>query len=264
MASPSCRNRKSSKASRRCAAASLALRLREVSAAQGDDQGGQPLAGAHPLGKHLVDLADMGVHEGAHERAEGPLGQPLRRRVDGHEPPGVQPLVVPRLHPFPVLDLDGHLAAMGLDLAVQDEALPAREHPGEMAARSEEGGHRKAALVAQHGREGRPGARRRRADTHDHAGARAHVAGAQLAQRGETRPVLVADGDEEEGILNGLEILAREQRRAPRSDALDELQGRLRDRGRPRFASPARLCYTTDSSRRRVVDSPRSVHGPAM
>ena len=141
---------------------------------------------------------------------------------------------------------------------------PRVEGAGQVAAGPEERGHREAAVVAQHGREGRTGARRRRADAHDHAGAGAHVAGAQLAKRGETGPVLVADGDEEEGVLDGVEALARPATPPAGVRCPSRTAGASAGRGRPPFASPpASVLYNgfVPAARRR---RPRSVHGPAM
>ena len=211
----------------------LALRLGrgKVRAPHRLPQRREPASRPHRLGQRLLDLAPELLEDLPHQPPQRPLRQPFRRRVDGHQPAGVQVLVLAALDQLPVLRGDRELVAVAAHLAVQHQPLAPRQHPREIVPAREQRGRRVPALVPQQQRQRRPPpARRRRADAGDDARAGHRLAGAERAERREARPVLVPDGDEEERVADGLEPLAREQLRPLGADALEVLQRRAEPR----------------------------------
>ena len=117
-------------------------------------------------------------------------------------------LVLARLDDLVIGMLDRDRAPEPRDLSVQHEPLPAREHALEVG-RVEPDRRRVPCLVSQHHGERDAGpAPGRRAHTHDGAGARLRLARRERPERCQPRPILVAERDEEQGVLDGFEVQA--------------------------------------------------------
>jgi len=169
--------------------------------------GRSPGQRARGVGQDLGDLAGELVHDAPHERAQRALPEPLGERVDGHEAARVQALVLAALDDLPVRLLEHDRAPVARDPAVEDEALAALERAGQVAP-AEPARRGVAARVPQHDREGlarAPGRRRREADDRARAGRR--LARLERAERREPRAVLVAQRQEEQGVLDGAQAL---------------------------------------------------------
>jgi hypothetical protein len=121
----------------------------------------------------------------------------------------MQMLVFAAFDELPVLHGDGDLVPIAADLAVQHQALAAREHALQIVPPREQRRRRVAAVVAEEQGERRPPASRRWG-THagNHARARDRLADLQRAERREARAVLVPDGNEEQRIAHGRESLS--------------------------------------------------------
>ncbi len=199
----------------------------------------QPATHARGLGQRLLDGGAELLDHLPHQATQRALRQSFGRGVHRHETAGVQVLVVAALHQLPVLHGDGDLVAIAADLAVQHEALAARQHARQVVTTREQRRRRIPAFVAQEQRERRATASgRRRADAGDDAGAGRRLADAERRQRCEPRAIFVADGHEEQRVADGLESLSPQQLGALGSDALQELQWRGESGRRARLPGP--------------------------
>jgi hypothetical protein len=185
-----------------------------VHAGQRLGDGHQPSPPARALGQRLADIGGVALDEGVHHRAQRALVQSLGGGVHGHQRAGVDGLVVARLDELPVLHLQCDLVLEAGALAVQNQLLPALEQTREPAAAEDRRGAVAAGVAQQQHQRHAGAARRGRTDTGDDSGARDHLADLDRAQRGEACAVLVADRQEEERVLDGLQALLGEQLRA--------------------------------------------------
>src|SRR5881628_1723820 len=199
------------------------------------------------------------------ERARHALGELLDRRlrdaphrpgvhrgrllVDGHDARQRGRVLVGAedLH-LGVDDALGTAAERRLDPAVHDEALPLAQAAAEVRDLVEPDEEEEPVAVAQHDLEDVPAAaaRARFADAGDLAHHRRLLADVELAERLERAPVLVAERQVIEEVLDGREAEARQLGGALRADAAHRLRG-LGERGERR----------ADGGRRRPVLAPR-------
>src|SRR2546426_24923 len=187
-------------------------------------QAAQSAAPAHPLGEPLPHLGGERVDEPPHERAERALGQSLGERVDRHETARVQPFVLAVLDDLVVWLLDDHRALVASHASVQDEPLAALEDARQVAPAEPAGGGVAARVTEHHGERHPRAAGRRRAHADGDPRARCGLPGYERMERSHARTILVAEGHEEERVLDGAEALALELAGALRAGALDKLQ----------------------------------------
>ena len=206
--------------------------LREVEVVKRLRERHEPAPQPDRFGQNLGHLPGERVHEAPHERAQRPLRQPLRERVDRHEPARVQAVVLAALDDLVVGLLDDDRALVAGDLAVQHELLAALEDAREIAAAEPARGRVAARVPQEHAeRRARP-AGRRWTHADDRPRARGRLAGLERAEGREARAVLVAERDEEERVLDGGEPLPLQLLRAARAHALDVLERRAEARRR--------------------------------
>src|SRR5262249_23419779 len=157
-------------------------------------------------GERLLDEVAVRVEEPLDEGAEWALGEPLREAVDGDEAARVQRVVLALLGDLVVFRL--HLeraAAVARDLAVPDEPLAPLKDALEVRLVEPDGGEEARAVAEQRGqRRARP-PRGRRAHAANDAGARARLPLGDAREGDELAAVLVARGQVEKHVLDGLE-----------------------------------------------------------
>src|SRR5262249_44243751 len=142
----------------------------------------------------------------------------------------VQPLVLAVLDDLVVRLLQDDRALVASDATVEHELLTALEHAREVSPAEPAGGGVAARITEHHRERHTRAAGRRCAHADDPPGARGRLTGHERAKRGQPRPVLVAEGHEEECVLDRAQPLALELAGAVRADAFDELQWRRQGR----------------------------------
>ncbi len=214
----------------------LALAVWEVRAPQRDRKADEVAPAPEGLGQCLGDVGGVRLDEPPLQRAQRALGQPLRGGVDRHQRAGMDGLVVGGVDDLPVLHLQRDLVLEAGALAVQDHALPALQDAREPAAAKQGRSAVATGVAQQQHQRGPPAAGRRRADPRDRARAGRHLAHLQAAHRGQPGPVLVADRQEEQRLLDRRQPLAGQELGALGTDALEVLQlgGQARRRQQPR------------------------------
>jgi hypothetical protein len=211
----------------------LGLRLREVPGADRAGDAVEVAARAERLRQRLGHAVDELVDEPPRQRAKPALRHALGGRIDGHESAGVQMLVIGALDELVVLDqhLEGAAAARRLHLAVDDQALAAREDALEVALVEPEGAEESRGVTEDDGERHAGAAARGRAHPGDRPRAGARVAGGHAPEREDVAPVLVASGQVQERVVDGREADALEELGLLRPHALDELQWRVQTHG---------------------------------
>src|SRR6185295_17288115 len=152
--------------------------------------------GPDRLRQRLWQGGRMRVDQALEQGSERPLGEPAGERIHRHQPPGVDRLVLGVLDDLVVVHahLERAAPAIGrLDLAVDDEALPAREDAGEVGLAEPDRAEKPGGVSQGDEQRDLGTATRRRAHAGDGPRAGAWLGPhRQSAQRGELAPVLVA------------------------------------------------------------------------
>jgi hypothetical protein len=183
----------------------LCFVLGEVDGSEGVGKMQECSSRSNRFGERVCHFQGMGVHDPPQERAEGALGEPFGEAIDRNDPTGVQALIVRLLNDLEVgvPHLKGTAPEVS-DLSVEHQALPALQDLFKIRL-VEPDRPEIARTVAKQGLDrSSQSSFGRKAQVDDGSRAGLNDTDLEGAEWGQTAPVLMAVGDEEERIFDGL------------------------------------------------------------